>query len=137
MPHLLKRKVWARIWILVVFLILMAGQWYFYRFSMDSMNTYAVSKGMTFGCALWSTVLLGAMWLRYGWARYFLIVLLCLAIIGFGAVALLLKSEMLSPIPGPTRSVIFGLLLYTLALVPLGASHDLRNYLGPRTAGGR
>ncbi len=117
----------------MVFLLLMAGQWFFYRFSTDSMNTYPISQGMTFGCTLWSVVLLGAMWLRYGWARYALIVLLCLAIVGFGAVALLLKSEMLSPIPGTLRLAIFGLLLYALALVPLGASADLRNYLGPRT----
>jgi len=77
------------------------------------------------------------MWMRNDWARYVLIVLTCLAIVGFGGVMLMLKKDSIIELPTATRAVVSGLLLYTLALVPLGASHSLRNYLGPRTAGGR
>ena len=121
----------------VSFLLLLGGQYFFYRFSTDSLNTYKISLGMTFGSALWTAVLVGAMWMRNDWARYVLIVLTCLAIVGFGGVMLMLKKDSIIELPTATRAVVSGLLLYTLALVPLGASHSLRNYLGPRTAGGR
>ena len=132
-----RRKLWARIWIILSFLLLLGGQYFFYRFSTDSVNSYAVSRGMTFGCALWTVVLVGAMWMRYGWARYILGALSCLAIVGFVAVALMLKSDLLIPMPSAMRAVTIGVAFYVVGLIPLGASQDLRNYLGPRTAGGR
>jgi len=96
------------------------------------MNTYPISRGMTFGCTLWTTVLLGAIWLRYAWARYVLAALICVAIIGYGTIILILRSESVAPLPTATRAVVSGMFLYALALVPLGASHALRHFLGPR-----
>jgi hypothetical protein len=91
---------------------------------------------MTFGCVLWTTVLLAAMWMRLSWARYALIALICVAILGFGGLMLFLKSESIVPLPSATRAVAVGLMLYAVALVPLGASHALRHFLGPRMGGG-
>jgi len=134
MQHSRKRKLWAKIWIAVTFLLLMAAEYFFLRFCRDSMNTYlAISWGMTFGCTLWTTVLLGAMWMRYGWARYVLVTLICLAIIGFGAIILVMRSESVAPLTTATRAVVIGMFFYAMALIPLGASHALRHFLGPRT----
>jgi hypothetical protein len=133
MQHYAKRKLWARIWIIMIFLLLVGAHWFVYRLSTDSLNTYRVSLGLTFGCALWSIVLLAAMWLRHAWARYVLGALICAAIIGFGALILLLRSESVAPMPAATRDAVGGILLYMAALVPLGASHALRDFLSPRS----
>jgi hypothetical protein len=77
------------------------------------------------------------MWLRHGWARYLLIALICLGIISYSGIALVLQSESIDSLPELKRLVIYGLLLYTAALVPLGGSRALRSYLAPRTAGDR
>ena len=137
MSHASKRKIRARIWLCVVLLLLTGAHYYFYRFSIDRLNTYPVAQGLTFSCVLWTTVVLGAMWLRHGWARYLLIALICLGIVSFSWIMLLLRGESLNPLPELTRVVVYGLLLYTAALVPLGASRALRAYVAPRTAGDR
>jgi len=92
---------------------------------------------LTFGCVLWTTVILGAMWLRHGWARYLMIALLCLGIVCFSWITMLLRGESINPLPELTRLAVYGLLLYTAALVPLSASRALRAYVAPRTAGER
>jgi hypothetical protein len=137
MHHARRNKIRARIWLCITFLLITGAHYYFYRFSIDRLNTYAISQGLTFGFVLWTTVVLGATWLRHGWARYLLIALLCLGIVSYSAIALLLQSESIDALPEMKRQVIYGLLLYTAALVPLGASHALRAYLAPRTAGER
>jgi len=129
------RKLRARIWLCLVFLVLTAAHYFYFRFSINPLNTFAVTRGMTFGCVLWTTVLLGAMFLRYAWARYVLISLLCLAILSFGLIALILTHQSVDPLPGPVREVVCGLGLYVLALIPLGASRSVRYLLAPRTAG--
>ena len=137
MSHASRRKVRARIWLAVTLLLLTGAHYYFYRFSIDRLNTYPIAQGLTFGCVLWTTVIWGAMWLRHTWARYVMIALLCLGILGFSSIALLLRGESINPLPELTRVVIYGLMLYTVALVPLSASRALRSYLAPRTAGDR
>ncbi|HEY3901583.1 MAG TPA: hypothetical protein VGM54_23430 [Chthoniobacter sp.] len=133
MQHSRKRKRWAKIWILVVFFLLTVAHFFFYRFSTDSLNTYKVSEGMTFGCALWSTVLLVAMWMRLGWARYVLGALICVSIFGFGALVLVLRSESIASMPTAMWTAAAGILFYIAALVPLGTAHTLRDFLSPRT----
>jgi len=130
-----KRKFKARIWVCLVFIILTGAHYCFYRFSSDPRNTIALSRGLTFGCVLWTSVLLIAVWLRHGWARYFLIVLLCLAIFAFGLTALVLVKDTIEPLSEAVRMVVMGLALYAIALVPLGISRSLARYVGPRTAG--
>ena len=133
MQHFRKRRRWAKIWIIVMFFLLTVAHLFLYRFSTDSLNTYPVSQGMTFGVALWSTVLLGAMWMRLGWARYVLGALICVAIVAFTWLILRLRSESVTPVSAATGSAAAGILLYIATLVPLGASHALRDFLGPRT----
>jgi hypothetical protein len=137
MMHARRRKIRARIWLCAIFLVVTGAHYFFSRFSFDRLNSYPISRGLSFGCVLWTTVLLGAMWLRYAWARYVMITMICLAIIGFGLVAMLVRGESVNPLPELMRPVIYGLLLYAVALIPLGASSSLRHYLGPRTAGER
>jgi len=137
MSHASRRKIRARIWLCVILLLTTGAHYYFYRFSVDRLNTYPIAQGITFGCVLWTTVVWGAMWLRYNWARYLMVALLCLAIISFSWIALLIRGESMNPLPELTRLVVYGLMLYAVALIPLGASHALRSYLAPRTAGDR
>jgi hypothetical protein len=120
-----------------MFLVLMGGNFFLYRFSTDSLNTYGSTLGITIGSALWATVLLGAMWFRNGWARYVLGTLVCLAILWYSGVILVLRGETVVPMPNATRAVVEGLLCYAVALIPLGASHALRDFLGPRSGGRR
>jgi hypothetical protein len=133
MQHTRKRKLWAKIWIIVMFFLLTGAHWFLYRFSTDTFNIYRVSEGMTFGCALWSTVLLGAMWMRLGWARYVLGALICVSIFAFMVLMLMLWSDSVAPIQTAIRAAVGGILLYIATLVPLGTSHALRDFLSPRT----
>ena len=121
----------------VIVLLLTGAHFFFYRFSVDHLNSYPVSQGMTAGSVIWTTALLFAMWLRYAWSRYVMIATICLAMVGFSIVALLVRSESVNPLPELMRLVAAGLLFYALALIPLSVSSSLRHYLGPRTAGER
>jgi hypothetical protein len=49
----------------------------------------------------------------------------------------MLKSDSIVPLPTAMHAVLGGMLLYTAALVPLGATQTLRDYLGPRSVRGR
>jgi len=137
MSHASRRKIRARIWLCVILLLITGAHYYFYRFSIDRMNTYPIAQGITFGCVLWTTVVWGAMWLRYNWARYLMVAVVTLAIISYSWIALLVRGESMNPLPELTRLVVYGLMLYAVALIPLGASRALRSYLAPRTAGDR
>lgn len=108
----------------------------FFRFSFQPLNSYPITRGLAFGSALWSTVLVFAMAFRLGWARYVLSAWLVLAIAAFGLVVLQINKESATPMPEVTQEAVIGLALYLLALIPLGFSHSLRRFLAPRTAGG-
>ena len=135
MSHTRVRKLKARLWLTLIFLILSGAHYCFYRYSIDPLNSVAVMRGVTFGCVLWTSVLLGVVWFRQAWARYLLIALVCLAIIGFGVSALVLGNESSQPLPNLMHLVIGGLILYAVALVPLGISRSLQRYVAPREAG--
>ncbi|MEI9895662.1 MAG: hypothetical protein WDN28_17685 [Chthoniobacter sp.] len=132
-----KAKLHARLWIGLAFLLLTGAHFLFYRFSFDHLNNYPISQGLTAGCVLWTSALLVAMWLRYAWSRYVMIVMICGALAGFSVIALMVRSESVNALPQLMQRVAGGLVLYALALIPLSASRALRNYLGPRTAGDR
>ena len=132
-----KKKLRARLWLLAVLAVLAAGNYLLFLFSFHEMNPYPITRGVAFGSALWSAVLLIAMWLQMGWARYVLATWLVIAILVQGYYVLRMNSQSVRPLPEPTRIAFLGLGLYALALVPLGASRSLRGFLGPRTAGGQ
>jgi hypothetical protein len=121
----------------VTFLLVTGAHYFFYKFSIDRLNSYPISQGLLFGCVLWTTVLFGAMWLRYMWSRYVMITMICFGMIGFGVLAMLVRSDSVNPLPQLMKLAIFGIGLYAIALVPLSASSSLRHFLGPKTAGER
>ncbi len=119
-------------------LLLASGAHYFFlKFSFDRLNTYDISKGLTIGCIIWTTVLFGAMWMRYAWSRYVMITMICFSMAGFCLLAMLVRSESVNPLPQLMKLVVFGVGLYAVALIPLSASSSLRHFLGPKTAGER
>lgn len=132
-----RQKLRARLWLCFIFCSLTGAHYLFYRFSIHPLNPYAVTRGVTFGLTLWTTVLVGAMWLRHGWARYVTVALLVIGFAEFGLTLLFLNSQSVSPIPDATQAVLGGLALYTIAMVPLVFSHSLHLFLAPRPASGR
>jgi hypothetical protein len=138
MRHTTKMKIRARVWLFVIFLLLNGAHYFFYRFSIDESNVVPITQGLTFACVLWTTFLLGGMLFRQSWTRYVLVTMMCLALIFYCWAALYMASQSINPLPDHlTKSVIIGLALYMVALIPLGASRSLRGYLAPRTAGER
>lgn len=121
----------------VILLLVTGAHYFFYKFSTDRLNNYPISQGLTFGCVLWTTVLFGAMWLRYGWSRYVMITMISVSMTGFSLLAMMVRSESVDPLPQLMRLVVYGVGLYAVALVPLSASSSLRHFLGPKTAGER
>ena len=132
-----RRNLRARLWIGVTLLLVTGAHYFFYKFSTDRLNNYPISQGLTFGCVLWTSVLFGAMWLRYSWSRYVMITMICLGIAGFSVLALMIRSESVDPLPQLMKLVVCGVGLYGAALIPLSASASLRHFLGPKTAGER
>jgi hypothetical protein len=135
--HTKQKKIRARIGLAVSLLLVTVGHYFFWRFSFDRTNTYPISQALTVGSIIWTTVLFGAMWLRYGWSRYVTITMICFAIIGFCSLALIVRSESIDPLAGLMKLVVIGVVFDALALIPLSASESIRIYLGPRTAGDR
>lgn len=121
----------------VILLLVTGAHYFFYKFSTDRLNNYPISQGLTFGCVLWTTVLFGAMWLRYGWSRYVMITMISVSMAGFSLLAMMVRSESVDPLSQLMRLVVYGVGLYAVALVPLSASSSLRHFLGPKTAGER
>lgn len=132
-----QRKIRARIWIFVIILLVSGAHYFFLKFSYDPLNNYEISKGLTFGCIIWTTVLFGAMWLRHTWSRYVMITMICFGMIAFCLIAMTVRSESVNPLPQLMKLVVYGVGLYAVALVPLSASSSLRHFLGPKTAGER
>ncbi len=132
-----QRILAGRIWVGLVFLILTAAHYFLYRSSNDPANSFPVTRGLTVACIIWTTVLLGAMWMRYSWARYTLITIICLTIIVFGILAMIEASNTPGPMPRHVRIDLLGLLIYGVALFPLSKSDALHLLLSPRTAGER
>lgn len=153
------RKLRARLWLVFIFCALAAGNFLFFRFSFHELNPFPITRGLAFGSSLFSAALIVALWLRLGWARYVLSAWLALAMFGFGFAVLMMHSRSSRPVPvpaqtakvvadrvaavvsaiplpEPTKEAVLGLLLYGVALVPLGLSRSLRRYSVPRTAGG-
>jgi hypothetical protein len=132
-----RHKLRARLWLCFIFCALTGAHYFFYRFSIHPLNPYAVTRGLTFGLVVWTAVLLVAMWLRHGWARYVASSVMVLAIFGFGFAVMMLNRQSANPIPDATQEVLGGLVLYVIALVPMAGSQSLRLFLAPRTASGR
>ena len=53
----------------------------------------------------------------------------------YGLMVLMMRSQSVDPLPEPTHAAIGGLVLYAVALIPLGKSRSLRRFLAPKTAG--
>jgi hypothetical protein len=119
------------------FVVLTGAHYLFYRFSVSILNPYPVTRGLTFGLTLWTTALLLAMWLRRSWARYVIIALLVISILVYGLTALMMTSQSVDSLSEPVHAALGGILLYMIALIPLGISRSLRHFLAPRTAGGQ
>ncbi len=130
-------RVRAFLWFVFILCALSGAHYCFYRFSFHPLNPFQITRGLTFASTLWSSVLLLAMVLHYAWARYVLIAWLVLVMFGFGMATLMMNSQSVATLPEPTKAALLGLLLYAVALTPLGFSRSLRRYLAPRTAGGK
>jgi hypothetical protein len=129
-------KIRACLWFVFIFFTLSGGHYLLFRFAFHPLNPFPVTRGLAFGSALWSTVLLVAMVLHKDWARYVLIVWLVVVILAFSLAMLMMNTRSVESLPGPTKTVLAGLALYALAMVPLSVSRSVRRYLAPRTAGG-
>ena len=87
------RTALARVLLLIVFAILCAGNFAFWKFSFHRGNPFPAMPGLVVGCALASTVMIGAIWLRKPLARTALIVFLWLMLAVFSMPGLLMMSD--------------------------------------------
>lgn len=129
-------RLWAYIWLAFIFCFICAGQYFFFRFSFDALNPIRVTRGLAVASTLWCGVLMSAMLLHRAWARYILITWLVFSMVAFGAGLLMMNSQSIAKLPQPTKAAVIGLMMYAIALIPLGMSRSLQRYLAPRSAGG-
>ena len=126
-------KLRARLWIGVLFLLLVGADYMLLRFSYDPFNPMPLLTGLAILSALGSKVMLIAMWLRKPWARYGLGTLLVLSIAGFSVVLFFILGGNLPRPQGLLKKAAVGMALQAVALVPLARSRSIRKQLHPMT----
>ena len=125
----------ARVLILIVFAILCAGDFAFWLFSRYPGNPFPAMPGLVIGCALASTVMIGAIWIRKSLARTALVVFLWIMMFVFSMPGLIMMSDRSTAQMGPLKMLAAGLGAYLIANIilivadpihRLGASRGVR-----------
>lgn len=128
-------KLRARIWIGVLFLLLVGADYLLVMFSRNEFNPAPPLLGVAVMSALGTKLLLVGMWRRLSWTRYTLGVILVVSIIAFsGAMFFIIGGGMTRP-PGMVRLALGGMGLQVLALIPLAKSRSIRRQMHPLTSG--
>lgn len=114
-----RRKLFARLWLVVIFLFLRGADVMLVRFAFHPFNPWPSLRGLVIGSAICTTALLIGLWRRNPWTRYILVT----AIIFTGTVFTLPYMILLNnPTPGdaePKQAVLAGVITYFLCSVPL------------------
>ena len=133
-------KLRARIWICVLFLLLLGADYLLLRFTYDPGNPMVSMTGMApllnalaVLAALGSKLLLICLWRRLPWARYALGTLLSLSIAGFSMMLIVIVGTNLPRPQGLLKKPIVAMALQALALVPLARSRSIRRQMHPMT----
>lgn len=122
----------ARVLLLIVFAILCAGNYAFWRFSFYRGNPFTAMPGLVVGCALASTVMIGALWLRKPLARTALVVFLWIMIAVFSMPGLLIMSDRTTLQMGPLKMLAVGLTTYLISNIILIVSAPIHRLGAPR-----
>lgn len=122
----------ARVLLLIVFAILAAGNYAFWKFSFYSGNPFKAMPGLVVGCALASTVMIGAIWLRKPLARTALVVFLWIMIFAFSMPGLLIMSDRTTLQMRPLKILAVGLAAYLISNVILIVSAPIHRLGAPR-----
>lgn len=128
-----KWKIRARIWIVVVFVMLCAADYLLLTFTYDPFNPLPMLSGVAILSALCTKVLLIGMWRRLAWARYTLITALFASLMAFAIVMFIMVGGKAPRPAGLLKKPIAAMALQALALIPLGTSRSIRRQLHPMT----
>ncbi|MEA3211066.1 MAG: hypothetical protein QOE70_4123 [Chthoniobacter sp.] len=124
----LYRERQARLLVCLVFVLLRAADALVIYYSFFPSNPLPFLRGLTVGSVLWTTVLLGGVWRRQVWARYFLIgVNWCfIALLSYPLLLAWGRSEPAAS--SPYLLIAGGLLLYTAGNTILIRSRRIRHF---------
>jgi hypothetical protein len=115
----------GRVWMVWIFVALRLADVGFVYFAWHAENPMPLLQGLVAGSILWTTVLIGCVWQRKAWARYFLIAV----IVGVTALFLLALVRLLSdPVRHDSSLLESGFVacfIYGLCVVPLSRSRAI------------
>lgn len=126
------RTALARALLVIVFVVLAAGNFALWQFSRYRGNPFPAMPGLVVGCALASTVMIGAIWIRKPLARTALVVFNWLMVFVFSMPGLLMMSDRTTVQMGPLKMLAVGLVAYTISNIILIVSAPIHRLGAPR-----
>lgn len=105
------------------------------NFSRNSFISYRLPQmtGVAVLGAIFTKVLLIGMWRRMGWARYALGTVIFITLMGFGVGMFFVIGGGVEREPGVLKSLVGGMALQSLVLIPLARSRSIRRQMHPMT----
>ena len=130
----------ARTLLFIVFLILCAGNFALWKFSLPHgkpNSVFPAMPGLVVGSALASTAMIGAIWFRQGLARTALIVFLWIVMFAFSMPGLIMMSDRAILQTDALKLLGAGLVCYLVANIVLISAPSIHRLGMSRGCGGR
>ena len=134
--HTSHHTKFARALLVLLFLLLGAGDVAFWMFSVHPANPFPAMRGLVVGAALGSTAVIFALWFRKPMARTGLIMFIWLIIAGFSLPGLSVLNDRTIQKMEPLAMLAAGMGCYLVVNIILIASHSIHRLGMPRGCAG-
>jgi hypothetical protein len=115
----------GRSWMIAIFILLRLADVGLIYFAWHPENPMPLLRGVVLGSVLWSTVLIGCVWQRKAWARYFLIAVLVGVVVLFALALIRMLTDHVRHQPEPMEAAFSALAAYIFCIVPLARSRAI------------
>ena len=132
-----RRKLVARIWLAVIFLLLRGADVLLVWFAFHPFNPWPSLRGLAIGSALGSTALIIGLWQRSPWTRYILVTVIILTGLIFTLPYMILLNNPVAGDTQPKQAVLTGVVIYFLCAVPLIRSRKIHYLASSPASGGK
>ena len=132
-----RRKLFARIWLAVIFLLLRGADVLLVWFAFHPFNPWPSLRGLAIGSALGSTALIIGLWRRSPWTRYILLSVIILTGLIFSLPYMILLNNPVAGDTQPKQAVLTGVITYFLCAVPLIRSRKIHYLASSPASGGK
>jgi hypothetical protein len=126
-PRYRRRGRTAKRLLVLIFVMLRSSDAITFYFTYRTPHPVPAMRGNIIIIALWTTVFLGAVWLRKRWARYALLVSVCYLVFSYGLVFSVVLPMDWFVVPGPAVAMATQFVVYLGAALILARSRSIKN----------